>query len=163
MAAGKTGGALASSGVLGQVYTDGSINALGQLMEGQDSLGNFAEYVWLKGVASTIVGSVVTFDEVGVTTLIAAGGFGPVAVALAICDATTKFAWYGRTGTFPTDVVANTADNAKLGRETTNGKVGDAPATGDQAVGMISRAATTAAAIVNVQYDRAWVPGGLGA
>lgn len=136
---------------------------LGTVVAGTDSLGNFAEYVYLKGVASTIVGSVVTFDEAGVTTLIAAGGFGPVAVALAIIDATTKFGWYGYTGTFPTDCVANVADNAKLGRETTNGKVGDAPATGDQAVGMISRAAVTTAAISNVQYCRAFVPGGLGA
>jgi len=134
---------------------------LGTVVAGTDSLGNFAEYIYLKGVASTIVGSVVVYDEAALTALLTvnggAAGVGPVAVALAIVDAATKFGWYAITGTFPTDVVANCADNAKMGRETTDGKVGDGFAAGDQIVGLISRAATTAAAVVNCQYTRPFV------
>lgn len=116
----------------------------------RDAAGN--EFIYLKGVASTIVGSVVTFDEAGVTTLIAANAVGPVAVAQAIVDAATKFGWYGIYGTFLTDVVANCADNGKLGRETTDGKVGDGAAAGDNIYGAVARAATTAAAVILCQF-----------
>ena len=118
-------------------------------------VGGYAEYVYLQGVASTIVGSVVTYDEAGLTTLITATSVGPVAVATAITVAST-FGWYGITGTFPTDVVANCADNAKLGRETTNGKVGDSYAAGSQIVGAVSRNSTTAAAVINCQFNNPW-------
>jgi hypothetical protein len=129
-------------------------NPIGMIAQGYDALGNSAEFIYLKGVASTIVGSVVTYDEAGVTALLAAGAIGPVAVALAINVAATTFSWYGITGTFPTDVVANCADNANLGRETTNGKVGDGFASGDAITGAVSRAATTAAAVINCQFQR---------
>jgi hypothetical protein len=150
-----TGYPLASVAGPGQIDTVQRF-PFGMVIAGTDSVGGFAEFVYLKGVASTIVGSVVNYDELGVSSLLAAGSVGPVAVALAIVDAATKFAWYGIYGTFPTDVVANTADNAKLGRETTDGKVGDGFAAGDQLVGAISRAATTAAAVVNCQFFRAF-------
>ena len=142
-----TGAPMASSGQLGVVDTVQQF-PLGTVVQGTDAVGGFAEYIYLKGVASTIVGSVVTFDEAGVTALITATSVGPVAVATAITVAST-FGWYGYTGTFPTDVVANCADNAKLGRETTNGKVGDSYAAGYQIVGAVSRNSTTAAAVIN--------------
>ena len=126
---------------------------LGTMVQGTDAVGGFAEYIYLKGVASTIQSSVVTYDEAGVTTLLAAGAVGPVAVATAATVAST-YGWYGITGTFPTDVAANCADNAKLGRETADGKVGDGFASGDQIVFAISRAATTAAAVINCQFCR---------
>lgn len=141
----------AAFGQPGEVHAS-QVNHLNQFAYGQDSLGNVAVYVYLKGVASTIVGSVVTYDEAGVTTLLAANAVGPVAVATGIVNLTTLFGWYGIVGTFPTDVVANCADNAKLGRETTDGKVGDGAASGDFITGAVSRAATAAAAVVNVQY-----------
>lgn len=148
-----TGPTAAAAGALGTVYTTAPMS-VGTVVTGVDSLDNFAEFIMLKGVASTIVGSVVTYDETGQTALLAANAVGPIAVALAICDASTKYAWYGITGTFPTDVVANCADNAKLGRETTDGKVGDGYAAGDAITGAVSRASTTAAAVVNCQFYR---------
>lgn len=151
MAALKTGPASASVGQLTDVDTSARM-PVGTTVMGVDASGCSAEFIYLQGCASTIVGSVVTYDEAGATTLIAANAVGPVAVALAIVDATTKYGWYGIKGTFPTDVVANCADNAKLGRETTDGKVGDGFASGDAITGAVSRAATTAAAVVNCQY-----------
>lgn len=133
-------------GAPGEIHTAAK-NAV--LSRAFDLDGN--EYIYLKGVASTILGSVVTFDEAGATLLIAANAVGPVAVATAITVAST-WGWYGFCGTFSTDVVANCADNAKLGRETTDGKVGDGPASGDVITGAVSRAATTAAAIVACQF-----------
>lgn len=118
----------------------------------RDSAGN--EYIYLKGVASTIAGSVVTYDEAGVTTLLAANAIGPVAVAMAATVAST-WGWYCIFGSCSVDMVANSADNASLGRETTDGKVGDGRAAGDQIIGMIARGATTAAALQTAQL---WYP-----
>jgi len=145
-----TGAALASVGKPGDVDTVAR-NPLGMRVQGFDALGNSGEYIYLAGVASTIIGSVVTYDEAGATLLLAANAVGPIAVALGLTVAST-FGWYAIAGTFPTDVVANCADNAKLGRETTDGKVGDGFASGDAITGAVSRAATTAAAVVNCQF-----------
>lgn len=161
MAAIKSGGNLASVGSLGDVDT-AARNALGTRVQGTDSTGNGAEYIYLTGVASTIVGSVVTFDELSITTLIAANAKGPVAVATGLTVAAT-FGWYGIQGTFLTDVVANSADNSTIGRETTDGKVGDGRAAGDQIANAFQRAATTSAAVVLVQYDHPYVDDFMGA
>lgn len=131
-------------------------NQVGLRMYGKDSTGNSAEYIYLAGVASTIQGSVVTFDEAGATTLVAANAKGPVAVATGITVAST-WGWYGIQGTFLTDVVANCADNATLGRETTDGKVGDGRAAGDQIANAFSRAATSSAAVILCQFDHPFV------
>jgi len=148
-----TGNAMAAASAPGTVDTTQKM-PFNTVATGTDAVGGFAEYIYLKGVASTIVGSVVTYDEAGVTTLLVTGAVGPVAVSLGIVDSTSKYGWYGITGCFPTDVVASTVDNGKLGYETASGKVGDGFTAGDQIVGAISRAATTGAAVVNCQFSR---------
>jgi hypothetical protein len=161
MAGQKTGALLASVGNLTDVDT-AARNPVGSRIAGTDDFGNYAEYVYLKGVASTIVGSVVTFDEAGVTALIVANGKGPVAIAMAVTVAST-WGWYGVVGTFKADVVANSADNSTVGRETTDGKVGDGRAAGDEIANAFQREATTAAALAYVQIDRPFVNDFLGA
>lgn len=110
------------------------------------------EYVYLKGVASTIAGSVVTYDAAGVTTLIVADASGLVAVSMAANTSATNYSWYGIRGRFTTDVVANSAavgTTAKNpGRETSDGKVGDGRAAGDEINNFFQVTATTAAALV---------------
>lgn len=138
-------------------------NPLGFRCHGVDDFGNTAEFIYLKGVASTIKGSVVTFDEAGVTTLVVANGKGPIAVAMAALDATTKFGWYCIQGTIKCDVVANSADNSTVGRETTDGKIGDGRAAGDEIANAFQREATTAAALAYVQIDHPFVNDFLGA
>jgi len=145
-----TGAPLAATGKPGDVDTSAR-NLVGMRAFGYDTTGNIAEYIYLAGCASTIVGSVVTYDEAGATTLLAANAVGPVAVATGLTVAST-YGWYGISGTFLTDVVANCADNAKLGRETTDGKVGDGFAAGDAITGAVSRAATTTAAVGLCQF-----------
>lgn len=159
MAAQKTGPALATSGNLTDVDTVAR-NPLGTRVYGTDALGNSAEYIYLTGVASTIVGSVVTYDNAGLTTLIVADANGPVAVAMALTVAST-FGWYCIQGTIPVDVVANSAVCAagakNPGRETTDGKVGDGRAAGDEINNFFQRVVTTAAAVVNCQIDHPFV------
>lgn len=162
MAAKITGAPLIAVGYLGEVHTSQRM-PLGTRVGGVDDFGNYAEFIYLKGVASTIVGSVVTYDEVGVTTLLAANAKGPVAVATAITDSTSKFGWYAIVGTHLVDTVANSADNSTVGRETTDGKVGDGRAAGDQIGNWFQRAATTAAAVVYHQFDHPYVDDFMGA
>lgn len=146
-----TGPAIVAVGAPGDVDTT-QRNPFGLIAWGVDTSGMVAAYIYLKGVASTIVGSVVTYDEAAVTALIAADAVGPVAIAVGITDVATEYGWYGIHGTFLTDVVANCADNAEIGRETTDGKVGDGQAAGDTIYGAVSRAATTTAAVSLCQF-----------
>ncbi len=146
-----TGGPSVAVGKPGDVHTVAK-NPVGLRVQGFDSTGNIAEYIYLKGVTSTIVGSVVTYDQAGATLLIAANAVGLVAVATGITVGST-WGWYGICGVFLTDVVANSAAAGALGRETTDGKVGDGFAAGDQIFGaLMGNVATTAAAVVLCQY-----------
>jgi hypothetical protein len=68
--------------------------ALGTKTTAVDPVLGSGEFVYLKGVASTVAGSVVIFDDyAGTTTLVVAGSRGPAAVALAATVANT-YGWY---------------------------------------------------------------------
>lgn len=127
----------------------------------KDSAGN--EYIYLKGVASCVAGDAVTYDEAGATALLAANAKGPVAFAQAAVDASTEYGWFMIAGVTNANVVANSADNATLGRETTDGKIGDGRAAGDQIANCFARGATTAAATVSVQIRYPYVDDFMGA
>jgi hypothetical protein len=131
------------------------------LTEKKDAAGNV--YKYLKGVASLASGDAVTYDEAGVTTLLAANAKGPVAFAMSVNTSTTAFSWFGVSGTFTVNGAANSADNATIGRETTDGKVGDGRAAGDEIGNCFARSATTAAGNMTVQCSYPFVNDFLGA
>jgi hypothetical protein len=121
----------------------------------KDSAGN--EFIYLKGVTSTAQGSWVSFDEVHVTTLLAANAVGRVAVAQAAVDASTKYGWYCIYGKTSAKVLASFADNGKIFSTSTAGSVDDAVVTGDLVVGAIGRSAvdggsSTGQAYVELSY-----------
>lgn len=96
------------------------------------------EYIYLLGVASTVAGSVVTFDRTsGATTLIAGNAVGPVAVAMAATVAST-YGWYCIYGTC-TAACDTIADNAAVYIDGTAGRIDDAVVAGDLVAGMFSR------------------------
>lgn len=133
---------------------------LGTRARGADG---FSEFIYLQGVASTEAGSWVTYDEAGQTTLIVANGKGPVAVATAATVAST-YGWYCIFGTCQALLAANCADNASIGRETTNGYAGDGRAAGDEIIGAMSRGATAGvAALATVQLAYPFVNDATGA
>jgi hypothetical protein len=156
MATLKTGNA--SNGNLTDIDTVAR-NPIGIVVEGTDDYG-YAEFIYLKGVAVTVIGSVVTYDHAGATTLIVADASGPVAVAMAATVANT-FGWYCIVGTVPVNVVANSAAAAaggkNPGRETTDGLVGDARAAGDEINNFFQRVATTTAALALCQINHPFV------
>lgn len=125
------------------------------LTERTDVAGNVWKY--MKGITSLVAYDAVTFDELGITALLAANAIGPVAFAGATVGAATSFGWFGVSGKFTANMVANSADNSRIGRETTDGKVGDGRASGDEIYNCVARSATTGAATGTVQCYRPFV------
>lgn len=109
------------------------------------------EYIYLKGVSSLVAYDAVTYDEAGATALLAANAKGPVAFAQAAVDSSSQYGWFMIAGTTTANLVANSADNATVGRETTDGKVGDGRAAGDQIANCFARSSTTGAATGSLQ------------
>ena len=115
--------------------------ALLQRTKGQSATYGAAEFIYLKGVASTAEGAVVTYDEVGVTTALAANAKGPVAIALGATVAST-YGWYQIVGKAAALCAASSGDNATMGYEGAAFTIGDGRAAGDQIAGCFSRSAT---------------------
>jgi hypothetical protein len=107
--------------------------AIGQRF--QDKSGS--EYIYLKGIGSTAIGSWVTYSlDDGTTALLAANAKGLVAVAMAATIAST-WGWYQIAGLAQGLVVTATSADTTIGRETADGSVGDGRATGDEIVNAI--------------------------
>ena len=108
---------------------------------GYDPSGN--EYIYLQGVGSTTAGNWVVYDEDYATTLLVANEVGPVAIAMAVVDATTEYGWYqiyGKNTIAKTDTIA--ADKP-LYIDGTAGRADDAGVAGDIIVGAYSMSADT--------------------
>lgn len=107
---------------------------LGTIIRGMDPTYGAGEFIYLKGVASTVVGSLVTYDPFLATTVLAPAtlGKGPVAVAMS-ANVLNQFGFYAIAG-----AVAVKAPNAMVpGAEVfmlaaTPGSVDDAAVAGEQ-------------------------------
>lgn len=109
-------------------------HGLGTIVKGYDPVYGEGEFIYLKGIASTVVGSLVTYDQTtGVTALApATGGIGMVAVAMS-ANVANQYGWYQVRG-----AAAVKAPNAmSVGAEVfmlaaTPGSVDDAQVNGEQ-------------------------------
>lgn len=113
------------------------------------------EFIYLAGVASTIVGAAVIYDQyAGTTTLAVAGSRGPVAIAMSASVA-ANYGWYQISGAGPIKAGTVVA-NAKVYATSTAGSVDDAVVSGDQIAGMDFKTAdgTPAAGFAVVEFDR---------
>ena len=112
------------------------------------------EYIFLKGAASTVAGSWVTFDEAGVTSLLTSNAKGRVAVALAATVADT-WGWYQIYGS-GLGVIGNEVSADTLAYiSSVTGSVDDLLVTGDAVQGAIIRGAsavTGATVAVELNY-----------
>jgi hypothetical protein len=111
------------------------------VVEGKDATLGCGKFIFLKGIGSTAEGSVVTYDEEGVTALLAANAKGPIAVAMAATVA-NKAGWYQIFGKAAAKAAAGSAADTFVGREGADGSVGDGRAAGDEIVGAMARSAT---------------------
>lgn len=112
-------------------------HALGTIVHGTDPVNGSGEFIYLKGIGSTVVGSLVDYDPFLGTTALAPAtvGTGPVAVAMSI-NIANQFGWYQIAG-----AAAVKAPNAMaVGAEVfmlaaTPGSVDDAAVAGEQIIG----------------------------
>jgi hypothetical protein len=108
----------------------------------RDVAGN--EYIYLKGVGSTVANMVVYFDENFASTLLTTSfsGSAPCAVAQAAIDATTKYGWYLIWGNGTAKSAATVAADVMLQPTANSGEVDDTTTAGDFIIGMNSTAAS---------------------
>lgn len=104
---------------------------VGTIVTATDPTYGAGEFIYLKGVASTAVGSWVTYNlDDGSTALLAANAIGPVGVAMAATVAST-WGWYQISGKAVGKALASYADNGLVWATATAGSVDDAVVDGD--------------------------------
>jgi len=112
------------------------------------------EYIYLKGVADTLAGSWVSFDEAGLTLLAVANAQGRVAVAKAATVAST-WGWYQIYGSTSALCLVSFVDNGKVYLTATPGSVDDTDVSADFVLGAVGRSArdtTTGMATFELNY-----------
>lgn len=137
--------------------------ALGRVIQAVDPVLGAGEFIYLKGVASTAIGSLVLYDQNLATTTLcpATGGKGPVAVSMS-ANVASQFGWYQIMG-----AAAVSAPNAMaVGAEVfmlaaTPGSVDDAAVAGEQVLGAVvsTTTGTPSAGLAIIQISRPFMQG----
>ena len=108
---------------------------LGTIVQAKDTASTAygaGQFIYLAGVASTVVGSFVTFNQDDNTTaLLAANAIGPVAVAMSI-NVASQYGWYQIYGKAVGKCLAGYADNGLVYATATAGSIDDAVVSGDR-------------------------------
>ena len=90
------------------------------------------EFVYLQGVASTVLGSFVTYNaDDNSTALLAANAIGPVATSMSI-NVASSYGWYQISGKAVGKAKASYADNGLVFATSTAGSIDDAVVAGDR-------------------------------
>jgi hypothetical protein len=119
-------------------------NPIGQRCQFVDATQGLQEYVYLKGVASCLLGDSVTFNTNAYTAVrIIADAVGRVAVAPAAIVA-ANWGWFLIFGFYPTANSDTVAAAGGLFIDGTTGRVDDASVAGDFINGMVSTGADVA-------------------
>lgn len=89
-------------------------------------------FIYLQGVASTVLGSFVTFSQDdNSTALLAANAIGPVAISMSI-NVANQYGWYQIYGKGVGLALADYADNGLVFATATAGSIDDAVVSGDR-------------------------------
>lgn len=140
-------------------------HALGMLVRAVDPTYGFGEFVYLKGIASTVVGSLVDYDQYLATTALspATGGTGSVAVAMS-ANVASQYGWYQIEGS----AVVKAPNAMVVGAEVwmlaaTPGSVDDAVVAGEQVLNakVSTTTGTPAAGLAVIQINRPFHQGGI--
>lgn len=150
---------IADNMLLGQSISDTSTtqrHELGLIIKAKDPVYGVGEFIYLKGLATTAVGTWVTFNQDdNSTTLLAANAIGPVAVAMSACVA-SNFGWYQISGKAIGKVLAGYLDNALVYATATAGSVDDAVVAGDRVKNALGASAigTPSAGLAEFEIQR---------
>jgi len=137
---------------------------LGTILRATDETNGEGEFIYLQGVASTAIGSWVTYNSDDWTTaLITADAIGPVAVAMSANVAGPNYGWYQINGKASASA-ADVADNADVYIDTADGTCDDTAVTGDRVWrAKWASADDTATNLADVEIARPFVNNGLNA
>jgi len=131
-------------------------HVLGTRIQAVDVDYGVGEFVYLKGVASTVEGSFVTFSlDDASTALLAANAIGPVAVALAPVLA-NQFGWYQIYGKAIGRALTGFLDNANVYATGTAGSVDDAVVAGDRVKNCVGASAVGTPAASLAEFEIAY-------
>lgn len=104
---------------------------LGTIVQAKDPTYGAGEFIYLKGLDATAVGSWVSYNlDDWSTALLAANTIGPVAIAMS-ANVTGSYGWYQISGKGVGKVAASFADNGLIFATATAGTVDDAVVDGD--------------------------------
>jgi len=120
------------------------------------------EFIYLKGVASTDVGSIISYQADNYSTSLAiANDRSPIAIAMSTCVA-NNYGWYQITGKAVAKVLAGFADNAICYLTSTAGSISSTPVPGDLIYKMKGASAigTPSAGLAEIEIDRAFTNDG---
>ncbi|WP_141339704.1 hypothetical protein [Bradyrhizobium sp. USDA 3458] len=131
---------------------------LGTIVRAVDPTYGAGEFIYLKGVASTVVGSMVDYDPYLATTALspATGGTGPVAVAMS-ANVANQYGWYQIGGAAAVKAPnAMTAGADVFSLAATPGSVDDAAVAGEQILGakVSTTTGTPAAGLAIITINR---------
>ena len=117
---------------------------LGTIIRAEDKASTaygVGEFIYLKGVANTAVGSAVTYNpDDHSTTLLAANAIGPVAFAMS-ANVASQYGWYQINGKAIGLALTGYVDNALVYATATAGSVDDAVVSGDRVKNAIGASA----------------------
>jgi hypothetical protein len=153
---------IAENMLVGQGFHEVSTTAaheLGLIVRAKDPVYGAGEFIYLKGAASTAVGSWVIYNaDDNSTALLAANAIGPVAVAMAPTVAST-FGWYQIQGKAVGRALAGYVDNALVYATATAGSVDDAVVAGDRVKNALGASAvgTPSAGLAEFEIARPWM------
>lgn len=137
-------------------------HALGTIVQAKDGTYGVGEFIYLKGVASTAVGSFVTYNADDFTTaLLAANAIGPVAVAMS-ANVGDQYGWYQIQGKAVGKALASYADNGLVYATATAGSVDDAAVAGDRVKNALGASAvgTPSAGLAEFEIHRPFMDDG---
>jgi len=138
--------------LIGSVDTEQAV-PVGTIVRATDPTYGSGEFIYLAGVASTAVGSWVTYNmDDGSTALLAANAIGPVAIAMAATVAST-WGWYQVGGKAVGLALTGFADNANVYATATAGSIDDAVVAGDR-VKRAKGASAVAGGVADFEIDR---------
>lgn len=105
---------------------------LGTRVKAVDPTYGAGEFIYLKGVANTAIGSWVTYyQDDNTTALLAADAIGPVGVAMS-ANVANQYGWYQIYGKAVGKALTSYADNGLVYATSTAGSVDDAVVAGDR-------------------------------
>jgi hypothetical protein len=136
---------------------------LGTIVQAVDPTYGTGEFIFLKGLAATAIGSWVTYNlDDWSTTLLAANAIGPVAIAMS-ANLASQYGWYQISGKAQGLALASFADNGNVYSTATAGSVDDAVVAGDRVKNAIGASTIVGAGLAEFEIARPWVDDALAA